>query len=218
MAKLLGKDDAYSKKLTTFAISQANYILGDTGYTWMTGFVPQDQPQPLRLNHISSFNPYDDEILNNNKTLTDDWGNSDFLNNLTPNRRICYGGIPSGPDPQDAYQDDRKMYQYSEPTQDYTAPAVGVFAALVEHYGTQDFTPFSDCTLDLGWDAPGRIAGSTKRPDYPSDDCYHTCNTGCSSAKSVFDKDNKEKEAKESDASLLKTSLLGLLVLLALVL
>jgi endoglucanase len=176
MAKLLGKDDEYSKRMTTFAISQANYILGDTGYTWMTGFVPQDQPQPFRLNHISSFNPYDDEVLNNNKTLTDDWGNFDFLNNLTPNRRICYGGIPSGPDQSDTYQDDHRMYQYSEPTQDYTAPAVGVFAALVEHYGTEKFTPFSDCTLDLGWDAPGRMADATKKPNYPEDDCYHTCN------------------------------------------
>jgi hypothetical protein len=73
MAKLLGKDDAYSKKLTTFSISQANYLLGDTGYTWMTGFVPQDQPQPFRLGHISSYNPYDDEILNNDMTITDDW-------------------------------------------------------------------------------------------------------------------------------------------------
>jgi hypothetical protein len=101
------------------------------------------------------------------------------------------------------------MYQYSEPTQDYTAPAVGVFAALVEHYGTQKFEPFSDCTLDLGWDAPGHMAGATKRPRpvYPIDDCYHTCNTGCGSQSSVFD--------KESDASsLVVNSLLGLLVVL----
>src|SRR5262249_10632689 len=120
---------------------------------------------PLRVNHISSYNPYDDSPLYN-EALPDI--QNDFLQNLTLNRRIAYGAIVSGPDNMDRYQDDHVLYQYSEPTQDSSAGIIGMLAGLIEWYGASNFKPFSDCTMDLGFNDPN----ATKPAQWPADDCY----------------------------------------------
>lgn len=62
-------------------------------------------------------------------------------------------------------------------TQDYNAAFTGVNAAMIDYYGQQNFKAFTDCGLDLGWSHPN----ASNFPNWPADDCYHTCNTGCTS-------------------------------------
>jgi hypothetical protein len=167
MAKIIGYQDPYSVEMFNFCTQQVNYVFGEKGYSFMVGMGAQ---YPLRVNHISSYNPYDDSPLYNQTLLTIE---NDFLQGLTNNRRIAYGAIVSGPDKSDHYQDDHQLYQYSESTQDSSAGIIGLLAGLIDWYGESNFKAFSDCTLDLGWTQPNASA----KPNWPADDCYHTCNT-----------------------------------------
>lgn len=60
-------------------------------------------------------------------------------------------------------------------TQDYNAAFTGLNAAMIDYYGHQNFKAFTDCGLDLGWSHPN----ASNFPNWPADDCYHTCNTNC---------------------------------------
>lgn len=183
MAKVIGYQDPYSQEIFNFCTQQVNYVFGEKGYSFMVGM---GQQYPLRVNHISSYNPYDDSPLYNQTLITIE---NDFLNGLTNNRRIAYGAIVSGPDKSDHYQDDHELYQYSEATQDSSAGIIGLCAGLIEMYGVQSFKPFSDCTLDLGWTQPNASA----KPNWPSDDCYHTCNTNnCNYGVTLWGDANKQ--------------------------
>ncbi|KAI9286074.1 Six-hairpin glycosidase-like protein [Umbelopsis sp. AD052] len=183
MAKVIGYTDPYSVQMFNFCTQQVNYVMGEKGYSFMVGMGSQ---YPLRVNHISSYNPYDESPLYN-QSLTDI--ENDFLSGLTNNRRIAYGAIVSGPDKSDHYQDDHQLYQYSEATQDSSAGIIGLLAGLIDMYGSSNFKSFSDCTLDLGWGHPNASA----KPNWPSDDCYHTCNTAnCNYAVTLWASDNKQ--------------------------
>ncbi|OZJ07025.1 hypothetical protein BZG36_00224 [Bifiguratus adelaidae] len=177
MARHLGYQNSYSTEMANFCTQQINYVMGEKGYAYMVGVNKQ---YPLRLNHISSYNPFDESPLYNTSLQNVE---NDFLQGLTNNRRIAYGAIPSGPDPNDHYQDDHALYQYSESTQDSSAGIIGLAAGLMDWYGTQHFPPYSDCNLDLGFSHPN----ATQQPQWPSDDCYHTCNTqNCNKAITIF--------------------------------
>lgn len=66
-------------------------------------------------------------------------------------------------------------------TQDYNAAFTGLNAAMIDYYGHSNFQPYTDCGLDLGWSHPN----ATNFPNWPADDCYHTCNKGCVSETAV---------------------------------
>lgn len=46
---------------------------------------------------------------------------------------------------------------------------------MIEYYGGSNFKAFSDCGLDLGWSHPN----ASNPPQWPENDCYHTCATNC---------------------------------------
>jgi hypothetical protein len=60
-------------------------------------------------------------------------------------------------------------------TQDYNAAFTGLNAAMIDYYGGGKFKAFSDCGLDLGWSHPN----ASNPPQWPENDCYHTCATTC---------------------------------------
>jgi endoglucanase len=66
-------------------------------------------------------------------------------------------------------------------TQDYNAAFTGLNAAMIEYYGASKFQAFSDCGLDLGWSHPN----ATNPPQWPANDCYHTCATNCTTQAST---------------------------------
>lgn len=49
---------------------------------------------------------------------------------------------------------------------------------MIDWYGHSNFKAFTDCGLDLGWSHPN----ASDFPSWPADDCYHTCNTNCSTS------------------------------------
>lgn len=57
----------------------------------------------------------------------------------------------------------------------YINKYLGAIAGLIDYYGWDKFEPYTDCGLDLGWSHPNASAP----PQWPEDDCYHTCNKGC---------------------------------------
>ncbi|ORX97922.1 family 9 glycoside hydrolase [Basidiobolus meristosporus CBS 931.73] len=179
-AKDLGYDDPYAQRLLNHATQQMNYILGDCGRSWVVGF-GKDYPQ--RPYHKASYNAYIDYPMKGQPQYA---VGSDFLESMTKNRFILYGALVGGPAFDDSFFDNRRDYVYTEVTQDYNAGFQGALAGMIDWYGASNFQPHSDCTLDLGWDHPNATA---QRPKYPKDDCYHTCNTGCTTSQvglSVF--------------------------------
>ncbi|CAO3693502.1 hypothetical protein G6F70_006247 [Rhizopus microsporus] len=168
-AKLIGYDKPQAKDLTNFAIQQINYALGDYGYSWVVGF---GDNYPTKPYHKASYNAYIDYPL---RGATQDEVERDFTESKTKQRFILYGAVEGGPNIDDSWYDDRSNYEYSEVTQDYNAAWTGAIAGLIDYYGANNFEPYTDCGLDLGWDHPN----ASKPPAWPADDCYHTCNKGC---------------------------------------
>ncbi|KAG8900314.1 hypothetical protein FRB99_006119 [Tulasnella sp. 403] len=174
-AKTLGYQSTNGTKYVTFAAQQINYMLGDCGRSWVVGF---GNDSPLRPYHKSSYNSFIDYPM---RGQSNDVQENDFLNSNTTNRFILYGALEGGPAWNDTFKDDRSNYEYTDTcsnrvTQDYNAAFTGLNAAMVDYYGASNFKPFTDCGLDLGWSHPN----ASNPPQWPADDCYHTCNTGCS--------------------------------------
>jgi hypothetical protein len=168
-AKNVGFDKPEMLPVVTFAMQQVNYALGDYGYSWIVGF---GQNYPTKPYHKSSYNSYIDYPL---RGKDQDICQSDFSQSQTAQRFILYGAVEGGPNVDDTYHDDRANYEYSEVTQDYNAGWTGAIAGIIDYYGAQTFEPYTDCGLDLGWNHPN----ASKPYQWPSDDCYHTCNKGC---------------------------------------
>ncbi|KAH9825338.1 family 9 glycoside hydrolase [Melampsora americana] len=151
--------------LRTFATQQINYILGDTGVSYVVGF-GKGVTKPY---HKSSYNSFIDYPM---RGLKSEVQQNDFESG-TAQRFILYGGLVGGPDVNDEYKDTRKDYTYSEVTQDYNAGFTGVLAGMIEYYTAlgASFTPFNDGQLDLGWSHPNAV--QELKPKYLADDCYH---------------------------------------------
>jgi hypothetical protein len=168
-AKLIGYDQPEAKSMTTFAVQQINYALGDYGYSWVVGFGDNYPSKPY---HKASYNSYIDYPL---RGAPQDTVETDFSESKTPQRFILYGAVEGGPNVDDSWYDDRSNYEYSEVTQDYNAAWTGAIAGLIDFYGSSQFEPYTDCELDLGWNHPN----ASTPPAWPEDDCYHTCNKNC---------------------------------------
>ncbi|KAI8822167.1 Six-hairpin glycosidase-like protein [Fimicolochytrium jonesii] len=162
-------DPTFATQLRTFAVQQINYILGDTGRSWLVGFGTNFPKSPY---HKSSYNSFIDYPMRGQPQ-----GNvgSDFLSaTAPPNRFILYGALEGGPWETDEYVDNRADYTFTEVTQDYNAAFTGALAGLIDFYGPSKFKNASDCNLDLGWSHPNASA-ATRQPKYTKGDCYHTC-------------------------------------------
>ncbi|KDN50953.1 hypothetical protein RSAG8_00582, partial [Rhizoctonia solani AG-8 WAC10335] len=94
---------------------------------------------------------------------------------LGTNSNYDVGALEGGPAWNDTFKDDRSAYEYTEVTQDYNAAFTGLNAAMIDFYGHSKFKAFTDCGLDLGWSHPN----ASNPPQWPDNDCYHTCNTNC---------------------------------------
>lgn len=127
---------------------------------------------PTRPYHKASYNSFIDYPL---RGELQDKVEEDFSASKTPQRFILYGAVEGGPNVDDTWHDDRSNYEYSEVTQDYNAAWTGAIAGLIDYYGVDKFEPYTDCGLDLGWSHPNASAP----PQWPEDDCYHTCNKNC---------------------------------------
>ncbi|RCH94201.1 hypothetical protein CU098_009712 [Rhizopus stolonifer] len=168
-AKAVGYESQQAKAMTTFAIQQINYALGDYGYSWVVGF---GDNYPTKPYHKSSYNSYIDYPM---RGEFQDKVEGDFSESKTKQRFILYGAVEGGPNIDDTWYDDRSNYEYSEVTQDYNAAWTGAIAGLIDFYGADQFEPYTDCELDLGWSHKN----ASTPPAWPEDDCYHTCNKGC---------------------------------------
>jgi hypothetical protein len=155
-------DTDFASELVVYARGQIDYMLGDSGRSWLVGF---GDNYPLSPYHKSSYN----SILHypmRGQAWEDQ--EADFLYSSTTNEHILYGALVGGPFADDSFVDNREDYEYTEVTQDYNAGFTGAVSGLIHFYGGE---PFTDCGLDLGWDYPG--AGTP--PEWPSDDHYHQC-------------------------------------------
>ncbi|KAG9104462.1 hypothetical protein FRC06_002118 [Ceratobasidium sp. 370] len=175
-AKTIGWTDT-SPNVThaiSFSAQQINYMLGDCGRSWVVGF---GEGSPIRPYHKSSYNSFIDYPLRGKDNGVQ---GDDFLNSMTVNRFILYGALEGGPSWQDTFKDDRSSYEYTDKyiySDHYNAAFTGLNAAMIEYYGGSSFKPFSDCGLDLGWSHPN----ASNPPNWPANDCYHTCATNCTS-------------------------------------
>jgi len=104
------------KAMFDFAEGQINYILGDTGRSYVVGF---GKNPPQKAHHRAASCP--------NRPAPCDWSNKD---NPGPNPQIIYGALVGGPDFNDNYVDDRNNFQMTEVTDDYNAGFQTAVAAL----------------------------------------------------------------------------------------
>ncbi|KAF8607612.1 Six-hairpin glycosidase [Ceratobasidium sp. AG-I] len=168
-SKTIGYTNPNSTQTISYAAQQINYMLGDCGRSWVVGF---GENSPIRPYHKSSYNSFIDYPLRGQDNGVQ---GEDFLHSTTVNRFILYGALEGGPAWDDTFKDDRSAYEFTEVTQDYNAAFTGLNAAMIDYYGSSNFKAFSDCGLDLGWSHKN----ASNPPQWPENDCYHTCATTC---------------------------------------
>jgi len=108
-------------KCIAFAETQINYILGDTGRSFVCGWGVNP---PVKPHHRGSSCP---------SSGTCDWNNA--FNNPGPNYQTLYGALVGGPDHNDNYQDDRGNFERNEVATDYNAGFQSCLAGLTKIYG-----------------------------------------------------------------------------------
>ncbi|MGN0432408.1 MAG: glycoside hydrolase family 9 protein [Lachnospiraceae bacterium] len=105
-----------------FAVSQANYVLGDTGFSYLIGF-GDDYPQ----------NPH-------HRTAQGSYSNN--MNEPAWERHTLYGALVGGPDASDGYTDQVSNYTTNEVACDYNAGFTGLLAKLYNRYHGQTLKDF----------------------------------------------------------------------------
>ncbi|CAG0886958.1 unnamed protein product [Darwinula stevensoni] len=104
-----------------FATQQIDYILGDTGFSYVIGFGTN---YPLHPHHASSSCPTVDECGG----CECDWS---YFETPNPNPQILEGALIGGPDINDDFQDDRSDFNQNEVALDYNAAFQGALAGLI---------------------------------------------------------------------------------------
>lgn len=112
------KKDAYFK----FAVSQADYALGSTGFSYMIGFGDKYPKSPHHRTANGS-------AVNN-------------LNDPKEARHTLYGALVGGPDSNDGYTDETSNYTTNEVACDYNAGFTGLLAKLYSKYKGQTIKNF----------------------------------------------------------------------------
>lgn len=105
-----------------FAVSQANYALGDTGFSYLIGF-GEEYPQ----------NPH-------HRTAQGSYSNN--MNEPAWERHTLYGALVGGPDASDGYTDVVSNYTTNEVACDYNAGFTGLLAKLYAKYHGQTLKDF----------------------------------------------------------------------------
>ena len=100
-----------------FAVSQINYCLGDTGFSYEIGF---GDSYPVHPHHRTS-----------------QGSPSNNINDPAEARHILCGALVGGPDASDNYTDEVSNYTTNEVADDYNAGFVGALAALYAEFGGQ---------------------------------------------------------------------------------
>ena len=109
-------DPARVEPYKEFAKSQADYILGSTGRSFIVGY---DETSPQNPHHRAAHGA---------------WKNSP-LGYPESNRHILVGAMVGGPLSDDSYVDDRNNYCTNEVSDDYNAGCLGLMSAMYAEYG-----------------------------------------------------------------------------------
>ncbi|WP_455715967.1 glycoside hydrolase family 9 protein [Anaerosporobacter sp.] len=107
-----GRADTYE----TFAKSQADYILGSSGRSYLIGY---DETSPTQPHH---------------RTAHGAWENN-ASGAPSKARHVLVGALVGGPDSNDGYQDVITDYQHNEVGCDYNAGLVGLMAKMYDDFG-----------------------------------------------------------------------------------
>ncbi|KAK9819681.1 hypothetical protein WJX72_001055 [[Myrmecia] bisecta] len=159
-------DSQYAARLFNYAQLQINYLLGDSGRSWVVGH-GSDFPQYIW--HKQSYNSYIDwptrgQLLwmgldrapLDKKTsipVIKQAGGIEMVANQLPQRHICYGYLFAAPTLSSELILARKDYTYAEATTDGSTCFAGALAGLASYF-TNNQTAINDCQLDLGWTHP----------------------------------------------------------------
>lgn len=108
-----------------FAVSQANYALGDTGFSYQIGF---GDAYPVNPHHRTAQGSY-----------------CDNMGTPSSSRHILVGALVGGPDASDGYTDVVSDYCANEVACDYNAGFTGLMAKLYTRYHGQTLTGFGAC-------------------------------------------------------------------------
>ena len=108
-----------SQLFSNFSLQQLNYILGDSGHSFVVGF---GKDPPERPHHTASSCPSPPKECG--------WG---YLTSPDPNPHVLEGALVGGPGaPNDQWVDDRTDYVTNEVSLDYNAGFQGLIAGAVE--------------------------------------------------------------------------------------
>ncbi len=105
-----------------FAVSQADYALGSTGFSYLIGF---GDNYPVHPHHRTAQGSY-----------------SNNMNEPQMSRHILYGALVGGPDASDGYTDEVSNYNTNEVACDYNAGFTGLMAKLYTRYHGQTIKDF----------------------------------------------------------------------------
>ena len=97
-----------------FAVSQADYALGDTGFSYLIGF---GDSYPKNPHHRTAQGSY-----------------ADNMNEPSSARHTLIGALVGGPDASDGYRDEVSNYNNNEVACDYNAGFTGLLAKLYGKY------------------------------------------------------------------------------------
>lgn len=109
-----GCPDSKASTYWDFAVSQVNYALGSTGFSYQIGF---GDSYPQHPHHRTSQGSY-----------------CDNMNEPGTARHTLYGALVGGPDANDGYTDEVTNYCTNEVACDYNAGFTGALAALYSEY------------------------------------------------------------------------------------
>lgn len=162
-----GGSKEYAARLFNYAKYQIDYVLGDSGRSWLVGY---GDSYPDRLWHKPSYISYIDwplrgvEIFANWSAQQTSGGFKKFTyvqaskfdmeGSRFPQTFTAYGALYGAPLENDgipAYT--RKDYTYAETTTDGITGITGALAALTAYFTTNQGKQ-TDCGLDLGWTHP----------------------------------------------------------------
>lgn len=111
-----GADTARAQSYQTFAKSQADYVLGSTGRSFVVGFGENSPEKP------------------HHRTAHGAWENNLSGQPVQP-RHVLVGALVGGPDKNDNYTDTITDYVMNEVACDYNAGFVGLMAKMYDDYG-----------------------------------------------------------------------------------
>jgi len=117
-----GCDDSRSKTYWDFAVSQAEYVLGDTGISYEIGY---GDNYPKNPHHRTAQGSY-----------------CDNMSEPAQARHTLYGALVGGPDANDSYTDEVSNYVNNEVACDYNAGFTGLLAKMYSEYHGETLVDF----------------------------------------------------------------------------